>query len=310
MASLLENLRESRKPLEALVHAWVDDLLDRPLSSLFDSAELAETIASGIRGVAQDPNNEAWLREQIGESLDELRSVRIRGKLKNKLPKRALAAARELAAQPFVLDEELASELLDHPAVHAMVREVLQRSLLGFAKQITELFPGGKMFTGLMGKARGIASAGLGGMGAALEHRANEFVEDTLAPSMDLAASRIADEEFSEELADWRGHILDVLLDQKAADLLEMLDQADPGALADSLAAFLRGVAEWDKLESTIESALEAAMDRAGDSTLREVIGDTSLEKDWRPAVEKQIVDSTWPFLSSDAFAAWLKAHE
>ena len=295
-------------PLESLVHAWVEDVLQRPVADLFDTEQLTQTIAGAIRGVARDKNNEKWLTEQIAASLEEIQDVKIRGKLGNKLPKKVTNSARDLLAQPFVFDEDLAAELLDHPAVRSMLREVLQSSLLEFAKSITEMFPGGRMVTGLVGAAKGIAGAAVGGAGSGLQNHVNEFVEDTLSPSLDIAAGRLADDDAAEELADWRGHLLDVILDQPVSDLLGTLDQVDPDELAAAIAGMLRGLGEWKKLESTIAGALEAALERAETKSVRDFLGETSLEKEGREGLERQLVDVMWPFINSNAFETWLKS--
>lgn len=305
---LLAALRKSKMPLERLVHAWVEDVLERPVGELFDTEELTRTIAGGIRGVARDRNNEKWLREQIAASLEEIQHVSTRGKLANKLPKKVVNSARDLLAQPFVFDEDLAVELLDHPAVHAMIREVLQASLLEFAKSITEMFPGGRVVTGLVGRAKGIASAAVGGAGSQLQRQVNEFVEDALSPSLDIAAGRLANDDAAEELADWRGHLLDVIVDQPVRDLVGTLDQVDPDELAGALAGMLRGLGEWKQLEATIAAALDAALERAEDRSVRDFLASTSLEKEGRAALEKQLVDLMWPFVHSEAFAAWLES--
>jgi len=300
---LLTNIRGARAALAGLIHAWMDDVLARPVGQLFDTAELASAIATGIRGVAADPRNEEFLKARISVSVAELQDLKVAGEL----PERGLEAMRNLAAQPIVLGEELVAALLDHEAAHILLREVLQRSLLDFTQQVASLFPGGETAFRLVDKAREIAASAVGGdVGTSIEQRVNESVDEALAPAFTLTANRIADEEFARTMGDWRGHVLDVLLSWPTQELVGTLKQVDPEQLAAQLAALLQGIAEWTPLEQTIRNSLEATLQRAGDQSLRAMLSETSMEKDWRPALEKQLVEAAWPFVQSDAFEKWL----
>lgn len=299
---LLNSLRNSRAAVAGLIGAWMDDVLERPVGELFNTSELAVAIATGIRGVAADSRNEDFLRERIAIAIEELQDLEGAGKL----PTRGVKAIRNLAAQPIVLDEELVSALLDHEAAHTLLREVLQQSLLGFTAKVASVFPGGETAFWLVDKARELAASAAGDVGTSIEQRVNESVDEALAPAFKLTAARIADEKFAGEMGDWRGHVLDVLLDWPMRELMGTLKQVDPEELAAQLAAFLQGIAEWTMLDKTIEKSLESTLDRAGDQSLGSLLAGTSVEKDWRPALEKQLVEAVWPFVQSAAFETWI----
>jgi hypothetical protein len=299
---LLTELRGSRDALAAVVQAWIDDVLERPLSDLFDTAELASAIAAGVRGVAADPRNEAFLKQQISTAIDELQSATAGGKL----PSRTITALRDLAAQPYVLDQGLVAALLNHEAAHVLLRDVLQQSLLDFTEQVASWFPGGEVAFWLVGKAHGIAAAAVGEVGQSIEARVKASVDEALAPAFGLTAERMADPAFAAQLGDWRGHILDVLLGWPTPELLATLEQVDPEELAAQLAALLHSMADWSMLEQTLQASLESAMGRTGDRSLHQLLSGTSLEQDWRAAVEKQLVEAIWPFVQSAAFEHWL----
>jgi hypothetical protein len=121
-----------------------------------------------------------------------------------------------------------------------------------------------------------------------------------------MTAGRLADDDFAIELADWRGHVLNVLLDQPVKVLLGHLDQVDPGQLATQLTALLKSIAEWDQLDKIIRKSVKAALDRAGEQSLGAMLAAAATETDLRPLVEKQLVKALWPFVKSPAFEAWL----
>jgi hypothetical protein len=299
---LLKNLRKSRTPLAALIHVLMDDILERPVGELFSTAELSGTIAVGIRSIAAEPRNEHFLERQIYVSIADLQDAKFKGKL----PNRMIKAIRSLAAQPFVLDEDLITELLDHDAARILLREVLQLSMLSFSEQLANLVPGGNVISEFVSKVRGIAALTIGSDGMSVEEHINESVEKTLSPALRMTAERLADDSFTAELADWRGHVLNVLLDQPVKELIGHLDQVAPKELASQLATLLQSIAEWSKLEEIIEKSVGVALDRAGDQSLRNIMYGASAEKDLRPVVEQQLVEAIWPFVQSSAFEEWL----
>lgn len=299
---LLANIRHSREAVDALVRAWIDDVLERRVDELFDAGDLAGVAAAGIREMAADPGNEDFLERKIALWLGELSDLEIEAKL----PRQAVTAVRDIVNQPYVLDEDLVAAMLDHEAAHILLREVLRQALFGFSAQVVSLFPGGEMAFWLVDKARGIAASAAEGVGSSIEGRINESVDEALAPAFELTAGRIADREFAGKMGDWRGHVFDVLLDWPTQRLVGTLDQVDPRELAGQLAAFLQGVARWEKLEEVMRDTLASALDRAGDQSLRSMLSGSSLEQSWRPALEKQLADAIWPFVQSKGFANWL----
>ena len=89
-------------------------------------------------------------------------------------------------------------------------------------------------------------------------------------------------------------------------ELIGTIDQVSADALAAQLSTYLHGIAEWHGLEATVEQSIATALERTGDQSLRAMIAATSAEADWRPLLEKQLVDAAWPFVQSEAFQEWL----
>lgn len=299
---LLANLRKSHAPLAALVHLWMDYILQRPVRELFNSAELSKALAIGIRKIANEPGNEKLLRKQIHQAIAELQGAKFEGKL----PDRTVEAIRVLATQPLAFDDALVIELLNHSAPRILLREVIELSMVSFSERAADLVPGGHLVTGFASAFRGFAATARGSDGITLEQHIHGSVEENLKPALRTTAERLADEDFAAELADWRGHVLNVLLDRPLMELLGHLDHIAPEELAKQLATLLQSIAEWSNLDELIEQSIETALDRAGDQSLDEILRGAASEKDLRPILEKQLVKVLWPFVRSPAFEDWL----
>jgi hypothetical protein len=305
----LERLRASREPLSELVHALVEDLLDRPLNLLIDREALPAEVAQAFRDVVRDPCNIAWFGEQLGHRLLQSAQFEGTGTLSDRTPKQIVEPLHSLATQPLVLNQDLVKALLDHPAFQGLIRELLTKSLLGYSKQIAELFPGGKTFTGLVGRARGLVASGLGDSTANLEHQANQFVEDSLALSISRAASYLAEEKSSESMSNWRGHMLETLLDRPLTELVTLVGRIDPPTVTDEVSRLMEAFAQWPELEASVAAILNSVLDAIGQQSLRQLIAGHDLEQQLRPLLEKKMVDAAWPFLQGEAFGQWFEKY-
>ena len=299
---LLANLRKSHAPLAALVHIGMDYILQRPVHELFNSAELSRAIAIGIRKLASEPRNEQLLEKHIHQSIAELQDAEFEGTLSD----RTVEAIRGLATQPLGLDDNLITELLNHSAARVLLREVIQLSMVSYSERFAEWVPGGNIVSGFASKFRGFAAVTRTSDGLTLEQHINGSVEENLKPALRTTAEHLADEAFAAELADWRGHVLNVLLDRPVKELICHLDQVAPEELAKQLAELLRSIADWSNLDELIEQSVETALDRAGEQSLGDLLQGAATEKDLRPIVEKQLVKAFWPFVRSSAFEDWL----
>jgi hypothetical protein len=277
-------------------------VLERRVNELFDPGDLARAATTGIREVAANPETEELLERRIARWLAEIRGLEIEAKA----PGQAVVAVREILNQPYVLDKELVAALLDHEAAHILLRDVLRQTLFAFYSQVASLFPGGEMALWLVDKTRDIVASVAGEVGYSIEERVNESVDEALAPAFQLAAERIADPEFAEKMGEWRGHVLDVLLDRPRHQWVTSLDQVDPAELAGQFAAVLQGVSRWDQLEEIVRETLVSALNRTGDQSLGSMLSRSLPEQSWRPALETQLADAIWPFVQSKGFANWL----
>lgn len=302
---LQKNLGDGQALLE-LVDLYLDFLLQRPLDQILVPGELAQVITSTVRSLAADPANEDWFKKQIESVLAEARQVKIEGSLKSHLPKASWEAASHIAAMPMIIRHEFGAQVLNHRFVRTFLREVLTKSILEFSQVVAKNLPGGKMVSGLLGRAMNMAS-GLEGVTGPLEQKAKEFVEDALGPSVEIGAGLVASADHANDLADWRRHIFAVLGEQSAQDFLEAFQDIEGPELAGEVADLIRGIATWDKLEKNLASVFRQALEEVGEKSVAEWIADTTLDSELRSLVKSQFNILGSPFIQSNEFCDWLE---
>jgi hypothetical protein len=302
---ILESLKDP-KAIEELVDVFLNFFMDQPINSIFESEDLAKAVASGLKGAAADSKNEDWLKQQISSAFVLAKTQKIKGKFKDRLPPKSVEAGEQLVMLPISMTTSTAAALLEHTIVKSFLREVLTQSVLEFYKQIASHLPGGKVVSGLMGMARELASSKLGGVAGGFEQKAIEHVDEALAPSVKIIAELMADEANIAGLADWRRHIVEVLLNQPAQEVIDSFHGVDEEKLADHASIFLKSIASWDGLEATIKTYLDAVIDQVGDRSVRSLIAGTTIEKEWRALIARQFTSTCKPFFASPEFADWL----
>lgn len=311
MSSLLNRLRGEPQHLERLVSLVVQDLLNRPVRDLVDPGWIGPRFVEGFRASVSEQQTEAWVRAQVQEALD--RAQREEGSLRGRIPEELVAPIRQLATRPYQPDRLLLRAILDHEAMHKLLRQVLMETLTDFGrslKTVTQGPPAGAKrrgtFGSLMGAAQEMASAVGGVMEKQVEGKVREFVDGAIDRSLDLTVEKICAEDFVPDFAQWRGGILDNLLAVDVEKYLDEVEKLDPDGLVTELAAILRGLAAWEGLGEQVESLLQAVVDEAGDKRLSDFLEGSGLEEDWRPQLEALFVVRAREFVETPAFAQWL----
>lgn len=295
--------------VEELIDLYINFLLNQPLHSIINSTDLTKSIVAGMKSMAGDPKNEAWLIELIASGLKQVKKQKKKGAVKDLFPPKAIEACQQLAQCPVSLSKSTATALVDHAVVKTFLRYILTNSILEFSQQFAAHLPGGKVVSGLMGMARDIASSRLGGVGINIEQKAKSFVEEALSPSLKVVADLLADDGHAAGLADWRRHILGVVVNLSFQEFVAMFAKVDEEKLASQIAVLCRSVALWDKLSPTIQTFLDEAIKQVGDRSIRSTIAGTSLEKEWRSLIARQFSSIVGTFFADAQFAGWLEKH-
>jgi hypothetical protein len=311
MDALLRRLRGEPERVERLVSLLMDDLLNRPLREIVDPAWLAPRFVEGFRATVSEARTEEWVRARVKTALARVQKEE--GSLRQRVPNELIVPARQLAQRPYQPDRALVRAILDHNAMHKLLREVLMETLTDFGRSLkpaasSDRAPKKRGALGqLLGAATEVATAVGGVMEKQVEGKVRDFVDGAIVRSLDLTVNKVCAEEFVPDFAEWRAGILDSLLDVDFEQYLDEVEKLDPDGLVKEIAALLQGLAAWDGLGEQVESLLLAVVEETGESRLSEFLAGSGLEEEWRPQLEAFLVDRARDFVATDAFAAWLE---
>lgn len=308
---ILKRLREDPEQLEQLVSLLAEDLLNRPVREVLDPAWLAPRFVEGFRATVNESRTEEWVQAQVTAAL--ARVQREQGTLRDRVPAELVVPARHLASRAYQPDRVLVRAILDHKAMHKLLREVLMQTLTEFGRSLkpsaaTRAPKKRGTFGQLLGAATEVASVVGGAMEKQVEGKVREFVDGAIGRSLDQTVTAICADSFVPDFSEWRAGILDKLLDVDFEHYLNEVEKLDPDGLVKELSALLRGLAAWEGLGEQAQSLLAAVVEEAGDVRLRDFLAGSGLEEEWRPQVEAFMVDRARDFVSSPGFAAWLAA--
>ena len=309
--TILRRLREEPEQLKELVHLLVEDLLNRPAREILDPAWLAPRFVAGFRASVSESRTQDWVQAQVTLAL--ARVQREEGTLRDRVPKELVLPARQLVSRAYQPDRVLVRAILDHKAMHKLLREVLLQTLTEFGRSLkptasAERAPKKRgTFGQLLGAATEVASVVGGAMEKQVEGKVRDFVDGAIGRSLDQTVTAICAEEFVPDFAQWRAGILDKLLDVDFERYLNEVEKLDPDGLVKEITALLRGLAAWEGLGEQVQSLLESVVKEAGDVRLRDFLDGSGLEEEWRPQVEEFLVDRARDFVGGSAFASWLE---
>ena len=309
---ILGHLRAHEEALSGLVKRLLDDLLSRPVGEMVDPEWLARRFVDGLRASAADAHTEKWVRELVQKGLE--RSGEERGPLGQSLPPELLSPAKALLGRPYTPNQEIVRLLLDHAAMHELIRTVLVQVLTEFGKSLKPILPtssqGGRKRGGAFSQLVGAASEVASAVGAQVEERAEarvrEFVDGAISVSLDISVAHLCSEGFAQTFGEWRSDSVDSLLGVPVETWVEELNALDPDALVTELVEIVRGLAAWDGLGEGVESLLSALMEEVGDSSLSQFLAGSGLEAEWRPQAEDLLLQRARGFVATDSFAEWL----
>jgi len=297
----------------------VDDLLARPVHDLVATPVVASALARAIRQAAADPATGRGLRTEARRLAARAASPRHpRARLRRRIPREVTDPLRALLAEPWVPERDLVLRLLDHAAMHTLVQEVLQESVVGFARRVRSLAPDRlphlaravRRTPVLQGLSRlkalssGVVSAV--GIEEHLEQRAGEFVSQGIRSALVHVATLLTDPGRSGTLADWRAHLLDAVLDTNDAAWAREARKTDPDHVAGAILAGIEGLAARPDLEATLGDVLSRSAGPWAQGTLGERLGAMGLLEPFREAATAILAERARALVEGPAFGAFL----
>jgi hypothetical protein len=287
---------------DRLADLLLDDLLSRPVRELVDVPWLARTLAQSVRGAADDPRVEQFLRDRIGDARARVPAGPVA------LPREVRAPLRDVLRRPYVPDRQLMGALLDHDTARLLLKNLFQDLLVAFARRLRPPVPAA--VKGPLPGLNRLKALGEGMMGAVgheleaqVEHKAREFTEAGVARLVEKMADHLCDPQLIREYGEWRAHALDVFLRTDARKLAGEIEKLDPDALVSTGAAVVRAFVAREDFAGEIEAVLDAAIEGAGDRSVHALMG--GLEDHGVALVRDLLRQRARALVEAPAFAEW-----
>lgn len=306
---VLARLRDQPARATELAQVLIDAVLAAPAREFIDPGRIVPAFVAGLRAGAQraDPTH---LAERLAHHMDRAiaRPSPLAGRLPLDLQRVLLAAVR----RPFTPSRELVRAAIDHAGMRALLRTILQATILDFATRLrsampdTGWIPGAGIRSKLMGVAKGVASAVGAEVERQLEDRVRSFVDGAIGRALDMIIERASDPRFAAEMATWRGDAVRSLLDLPESVFLAERRKLDPQRVAADVHAAVRALAEWDRLPDEAAAALQGLTDELEQRSVGELLAGTGLAEAWRGPLAGELEHHLRRLFVDPGFAGWL----
>lgn len=320
--------------LRALAVLVVDEAIATPVAQIAAPRWIASQIAAGLESVARGDVARTWVDRQIAQSREAWRDDP--RKLRTWMPAEADKPLRQVLSRNWNPDPDLTMRILDQPAVHRLVAEVLEDSLLRFQKRVKNLDKTGlasmgvraaKTSRGLFGGmtrtfapemhdlAKNLTGIAGGVMGAVTEEieaavadRIKEYVTSASADALRVAAAHLADPRYAKGFGELRISVLDVLLDTSVSKLAAEGDKLKPEELVDVVIGALRSALDAPDFVDRTEERVAAVMARAGDGTFGAWLDEVGLRAVWTEATVELVHQRLVAVAQTEGFGAWFES--
>lgn len=313
----LQRLTDPADPsLGELVALAADHVLALSLRQVIDTAAVADRVTSAVAQASTDPQLRARLLARL--STERARWRAERHNARHWLLPPLEAPLRHVLAQPWSPSERLALRVSDHPAVRAMLKDVLSGALGRFGSGLRALDGGmlgglggrvarrgAGLFGGLTDLAGGLVGAVKDEFEAAVESRVKDSVGQATEEAIRSIAAWAADPKQAASLAALRVSILDVALDTPLGDLLAELDEVPDGAIVDAVLDGLRDAAARTSLRLDLIQVLDEAVAAWGDETLGALAEDVGLRDLARAGLIDVGTARARVLVTSEGFVSW-----
>jgi hypothetical protein len=224
---------------------------------------------------------------------------------------------RDLLSRPYAPNEDLTLRLIDHPAMRALVREVLEDTLTRFNKKLRHLDVGGlgaraagrgkSLLSGLRANINAIGDGFVGALSDELEsvfhERLQEFLDKATGEALKTISRHMAAN--GTNFADLRLATLDVILDTPIRELTSELDKTHPEEMVDVVVAAVRSTLADLEFVAKTEGRIARAMDQAGDGTFGAWLDEVGLGSVWAETTTDLVTDRLKAVVKTDAFESW-----
>lgn len=231
--------------------------------------------------------------------------------LADRLPPELQRVLQTALRRPFTPSRELVRAAVDHAGMRALLRSVLQTTILDFATRLrtampdTGWIPGAGIRSKILGVAKGVASVVGAEVERQLEDRVRSFVDGALGRALDMIVERTTDPRFAADMAAWRGDAVRSVLALPESVFLGERRKLDADGLAADLHAAARALADWDRLADEATLALQPIVAEFGERSVGELLGPELVDA-WRGPLHGELEHHLRRLFVDEGFAAWL----
>ena len=295
-----------------LAKLLVDQELSQPLAARIDVVHLASILTSAFRDLVESPIIERELTKGW-ERLESIAATADESALGEHVPMTIVHPLQRLLDQPTAPSRDVVAAVLDHEALHQLIREMLTHELSAFGSRVRSVIseqgqrvPGGKLATRLVGMAKGVASVVGSELERQIDDRVQDFVLEAIRGAMDRLMTRISGKSFSPQLAKWRIDVLHALLQLPVHQFVDEILKYGREEFVQRTLELLEAVAQWEGLESTLSELIHPVMESYGDKSAANIFAEMHILDRIRPELLSQSEAAIDRLVENPEFARWL----
>jgi hypothetical protein len=323
---LIQRLRDGA--LEQLIELCIAQIEQRPVADLLPAELLAERSVAALQAAAAAPELERRLAEQLELVRGSTIMPRADGRafppgetLRDHIPEELTAPVEALLSEPYLPDRELVLRLLDHPAMHSLIQEVLHATLVRFVRKMRSLEPTKRLRSGLgkrmpvpssLSRLKDLGSGVVSVVGSEIEsqldQRVGEYVTQVISAVLAQVATLLTAPERAETMGDWRAYGMRVVMETELEAFAREARKLEPEQAVATAARAVRSLAQREGLEDELTLLWRRALAPWEERALGELLGELGLGEVWRSGLRDWLSDLLVPVLDTTAFSAWLEA--
>lgn len=298
--------------LHPLVSHAVEFLVNQPIKDLVEPQFVVNQMLLAFNAAVEGDTTESWVRDRI----KEVRQATPEGTPGDWVPDEIKVPLKDILHREIHIDRQLVRQLIDHDAIEQLFRDILTDTLTNFVdtlKGVTSATPDpvSRGFGRLKNlKDKALTGTPLGSLTQILEQSAQrkvrEHVDSTIHKCLDRAADHLTEDTHQRLQAQWRGHMLDVVLSTDNQVFANQVDALDPDSLVAAISAILRKLIQTSEFQDLVQTGVELGFETIGEKSLNHLLNETGLDYDWRSQTESQLTVIAKQFIQSPQFSSWL----
>lgn len=313
LSELLKKLRTrgSHSHAAHLACLVVQEQLNRPLKEWLDADQLREWICLAARN---------WDMEQLKQtSHAEFNRLLTAwesqpGTTGETLPAAISTAVKAQLGKPMKLEAPLVMALMDQPTVRALIRDVLQVTLMTFVRKASSPLSDNRLFSGVVSRATSLAKGAStvfstlsSGLEQEAERRVREFIDEGMSAILQHAVAHICHEQHAEAYAALAAGVLDSALDLEPTQWGAQIRHAQPVERGIAFVSDLRRWVETEDFREWLDSAVQAFMEGRTRQSLGDLLEQAGLREPLEETATAVVHLHLQALFSSDAFGTWLE---